>query len=72
MKRTLSLKREILTPLTTDEMSALAGASVPTWATAAVASIDPLTTCVAIRESVLQCTGTNCNTWNSDCSCRIG
>ena len=69
MKRTLSLKRETLASLTNDELSALAGASLPTWIEPQ--SLDPVTTCVAIRESVLQCTGSGCNTWNSDCSCRI-
>lgn len=71
MKRTLSLKRETLTLLSNDEMASLAGASVPTPATA-VLSVDPPTNCIAIRESILQCTGTNCHTWDSDCSCRIG
>jgi hypothetical protein len=70
MKRTLSLKREPLTALTDDELSGLAAASLPTWF--APQSLEPLTGCVAsVRESVLQCTGTHCNTWNSDCSCRI-
>lgn len=70
MKRTLSLKRETLATLTNDEMATFAGAaSLPNCI--ALASLDPLTTCLAIRESVLQCTGSGCNTWNSDCSCRI-
>ncbi|HEX8002610.1 MAG TPA: hypothetical protein VF519_07930 [Mycobacteriales bacterium] len=70
MKRTLSLKREALTPLTSDEMSGLAGAaSWPTWVDPAVASVDPKTTCIALAESVLRCSGGGCNTWNSDCSC---
>lgn len=72
MKRTLSLKRESLTLLTNDEMAGLAGASLPTWATFEVNSLDPLTTCVAaIRESYLCGSGSGCHTWDSDCSCRI-
>lgn len=70
MKRTLSLKRETLTLLSNNDLAAVDGASLPTPATA-VASLDPLTTCVAIRESVLQCTGPGCDTWNSDCSCFV-
>ena len=72
MKRTLSLKREALVPLTNADLAAVdAGASLPTWATTAVASLEPLTDCVAIRESILQCSGSGCHTWDSDCSCRI-
>lgn len=69
MKRTLSLKRESLTALTTDEMAALgtAAVSLPTW-------IEPqslqVRTCFATtQDSVLVCSGSGCNTWNSDCSC---
>lgn len=74
MKRTLSLKRESLTLLTNDEMAALAtAASLPTWATFEVNSLDPLTGCVAaIRESIVcPASGSGCHTWDSDCSCRI-
>ena len=70
MKRTLSLKRETLTALSSDELSVVAGAaSLPNCV--AVISLDPLTTCVAIRESLLVCSGSGCPTYDSDCSCRI-
>lgn len=70
MKRTLSLKRETLTALSNDDLTTIAGgASLP--GCVAVISLDPLTTCVAVRESLLVCSGSGCHTYDSDCSCRI-
>jgi hypothetical protein len=67
MKRTLSLKRETLAPLTNDEMASLAGA-------ASLQECIALATLNTICVSLLQpCpTGYNCGqTWDSECSCRI-
>jgi hypothetical protein len=71
MKRTLSLKRETLAALTADDLANVAGgATLP--GCVVVRSLDPLTGCIAtVQESVLVCSGSVCNTYNSDCSCRI-
>jgi hypothetical protein len=73
MKRTLSLKRETLSALTNDDLAGIAGgATVPGCVTPAVNSLDPITGCVAtVQQSRLVCSGSVCNTYNSDCSCRI-
>lgn len=72
MNRTLSLKRETLIVLTSDEMAALAGASVPTWIEPGpVNSLKPRECLATTQPSVLVCSGSGCHTWDSDCSCAI-
>lgn len=73
MKRTLSLKRETLAALTNDDLTSIAGgATIPGCVVPVVNSLDPLTGCVAtLQPSRVFCTGAGCNTWDSDCSCRI-
>jgi len=73
MKRTLSLKRETLAPLTNDDLTGIAGgiSGLP-CVVPVVNSLDPLTACVAtLQESRLVCSGSACGTYNSDCSCRV-
>lgn len=62
MKRTLSLKREVLTPLTTDELAMLRGGQLP-------ATLDPAACLAATTEdSVIFCSN-GCMTGPGSCFC---
>jgi len=62
MRRTLSLKRETLTSLTTAEMAAFGGAGNQEPTTQEHAPTLPLADCFGtLQNSKLVCTGTTCN-----------
>ena len=70
MKRTLSLKREALTALTTDELAAFGGAGsqdpTPPWITPK--TLEPKECFATTQDSVLVCSG-DCMTYGASCPC---
>jgi hypothetical protein len=71
MKRTLSLKRESLTPLTTDELALLvaAGEGDPQPTPPVFAPTTPLKGCAGTTlDSMVVCSG-NCMTHSPSCAC---